>query len=276
MAKRIKTINQSLDEIKKDIPLLGLIASLNPIPQIGLDWETDSFIDGSEVVGRRDDVLKIVNLLIGANNQQAISVIHCSYNGEGSSNSRGGCGSTMLFPALEKLLLKDMDNLVEWNDMTEPTAEIGMIFTRLEHLKVSGCMELTSAPHHFPSLKKLLIDRIRGLAFEKIISELTTLTSLKIDNVSKLACLPEHFLQKNRSLVYLTICNCADLESILPHEHLWPICTSLQSLYVSKCDKLRTLPNALHNLQCLEEIVVYCPNLRSSPSIQVIFNWEDS
>ena len=75
MGKRIKTINQSLDEIKNDVPLLGLRESLNPIPQTGLDRGTDSFIDGSEVVGRRDDVLKIVNLLIGANNQQVISVI---------------------------------------------------------------------------------------------------------------------------------------------------------------------------------------------------------
>ncbi|XP_030940159.1 putative disease resistance protein RGA3 [Quercus lobata] len=65
MGNKIKSINQSLDRIKTDVALLGLRESLNPIPKIGLDRETDSFIDDSEVVGRGDDVLKIVNLLIG-------------------------------------------------------------------------------------------------------------------------------------------------------------------------------------------------------------------
>ena len=75
MVKKIKSVNQSLDRIKTDVALLGLRESLNPIPKIGLDRETDSFIDDSEVVGRGDDVLKIVNLLIGANNQRVISVV---------------------------------------------------------------------------------------------------------------------------------------------------------------------------------------------------------
>nr|POF23326.1 putative disease resistance protein rga4 [Quercus suber] len=467
MAKRIKTINESLDEIKKDIPVLGLIASLNPIPQTGLDRETDSFIDGSEVVGRGDDVLKIVKLMIGANNQQVISVIpivegetlhlegnlgddidvshtrrlslisdghttpaiplsedgmgrlrtvflnwvdlgdkllefkcvrglslsgkcikelpesiekpkvhkleffwswwderegnnndedvlegfqphpnlksleikyfkgekfpswllgsdnirgglllfdhlleirlsYCSKceklptlghlpslkvlgiaemynvrcigtefygssNGEGSSNSRGGSGSTVLFPALEKLVLGHMRNLEEWNDVTEPTAELGMIFPRLERLEVRRCEKLTSAPHHFPSLKELDISGVRGPAFEQIISELTTLTSLEIWEISELACLPEHFLQKNRSLMDLRIWNCADLKSILPRGHEWPICTSLRSLHIFRCDELRTLPRALCNLHCLEDIhVEACLNLSSFPSIKGI------
>ena len=76
MANKIKNINQSLDRIKTDIAAFGLrMESVNSIPKFGLDRETDSFIDDSEVVGRGDDVLEIVNLLIGANNQQAISVI---------------------------------------------------------------------------------------------------------------------------------------------------------------------------------------------------------
>ncbi|KAM4105731.1 hypothetical protein ACB094_04G014700 [Castanea mollissima] len=196
---------------------------------------------------------------------------YSSYNGEGSSNSRGGSGRAVLFPALEKLVLNGMRNLVEWNDVTEPTAEIGMIFPRLGYLKIQQCQKLTSAPHHFPSLKELFINGIRGPAFEKIISELTTLTSLNIWRISELACLPEHFLQKNRSLMSLRIRGCADLESILPHGHVWPICTSLRSLDIDGCDKLSTLPDALHNLNSLEGFnVKCCRNLRSFPSIQGI------
>ena len=76
MANKIKNINQSLDRIKTDIAAFGLrMESVKSIPKFGLDRETDSFIDDSEVIGRGDDVLEIVNLLIGANNQQPISVI---------------------------------------------------------------------------------------------------------------------------------------------------------------------------------------------------------
>ncbi|KAM4105745.1 hypothetical protein ACB094_04G015400 [Castanea mollissima] len=215
--------------------------------------------------------LKVLEIQ-GMDNVRCIGTeFYSSYNGEGSSNSRGGSGRTVLFPALEKLVLDDMCNLVEWNDVTEPTAEIGMIFPRLEYLKIQQCQKLTSAPHHFPSLKELFINVIRGPAFEKIISELTTLTSLKIWSISELACLPEKFLQKNRSLKNLEINYCPDLKSILPHGHVWPICTSLRSLDIDGCDKLSTLPDALHNLNSLEGInVKCCRNLRSFPSIQGI------
>ena len=78
----------------------------------------------------------------------------------------------------------------------------------------------------------------------------------------------EHFLQKNRSLMHLTISNCADLESILPHDHVWPICTSLRSVSIYNCDKLGTLPDALYNLHYLENFDVdCCRNLRFFPSI---------
>ncbi|XP_075661750.1 putative disease resistance protein RGA3 [Castanea sativa] len=215
--------------------------------------------------------LKVLEIQ-GMDNVRCIGTeFYSSYNGEGSSNSRDGSSRTVLFPALEKLVLNDMRNLVEWNDVTEPTAEIGMIFPRLEYLEIQNCQKLTSAPHHFPSLKELLINRIRGPAFEKIISELTTLTSLKIFSISELACLPEQFLQKNRSLKNLSIRDCPDLKSILPHGHVWPICTSLRSLVIDGCDKLSTLPDALHNLYFLEGIkVICCRNLRSFPSIQGI------
>ena len=75
MGNKIKKINQLFDRIKNDVAVLGLRESLNPIRQISLDWETDSLIDGSEVVGRGDDVLRIVDALIDSNVQQVISVI---------------------------------------------------------------------------------------------------------------------------------------------------------------------------------------------------------
>ncbi|XP_030940154.1 putative disease resistance protein RGA3 [Quercus lobata] len=128
--------------------------------------------------------LKVLEIR-GMDNVRCIGTeFYGSYNGEGSSNSRGGSGSTVLFPALEELVLGGMRNLEEWNDVTEPAAELGMIFPRLECLEVWRCEKLTSAPHHFPSLKELYISNIRGPAFEQLISELTTLTSLHISEIS--------------------------------------------------------------------------------------------
>ena len=66
------------------------------------------------------------------------------------------------------------------------------------YILISGkYYKLTSAPCHFPSLKKLEISEICSKAFENISSKLTTLTSLVIESVSQLACLPEQLLQNN-------------------------------------------------------------------------------
>ena len=48
---------------------------VNSIPKISLDMNIDSLLDDLEVVGRKHDIKKIVNLLINSNNQQVISVL---------------------------------------------------------------------------------------------------------------------------------------------------------------------------------------------------------
>uniref|UniRef100_A0A2N9HBQ0 RNase H type-1 domain-containing protein n=1 Tax=Fagus sylvatica TaxID=28930 RepID=A0A2N9HBQ0_FAGSY len=134
---------------------------------------------------------------------------YSSYLGEGSSISRvgpggSGHGRNALFPALKKLVLNDMPNLVEWKDAMEPTTTIGVaVFPCLEELTIQKCGQLTSAPCHFPSLKKLDIREICSTTFERISSKLNTLTSLEILNISKLTSLPEQLLQNNTSLMSL-------------------------------------------------------------------------
>ena len=59
---------------------------------------------------------------------------YSSYNAEGSSNSGGGSGSNVVFPAFKRLVLKRMPNLVEWKDPMEPTTTTGMVFPCLEEL----------------------------------------------------------------------------------------------------------------------------------------------
>ncbi|XVE80846.1 hypothetical protein DITRI_Ditri15bG0013500 [Diplodiscus trichospermus] len=75
IAGKIKKINASLVQIKSDAAGFGLrVGAVDRVPQISQNYETDAIL-GSEVVGRKDDVSKIVNMLISLNDKQPISVI---------------------------------------------------------------------------------------------------------------------------------------------------------------------------------------------------------
>lgn len=70
MSHKVKNINESLDKIKKEAAEFGLkVITVDRLPQISLDRVTDSYLDNSQVVGREDDVSKIVNLLTTSCNQ---------------------------------------------------------------------------------------------------------------------------------------------------------------------------------------------------------------
>ena len=115
---------------------------------------------------------------------------YIDYSGERSSNNGGDSGKNVIFPTLKKLSLLKLPNLVEWKDAMELTT-IEMMFPCLVELRIEICGQLTSAPCHFLSLKKLDVTNIKCMAFERIISKLSTLASLKIFNISQLVCLQE-------------------------------------------------------------------------------------
>ena len=76
MARKVKTINESLKKINDEANGFGLTRAdlVNVNREMIPNRETDSSIDHSEVVGREDHVSKIVDLLLSASNQ-LLSVI---------------------------------------------------------------------------------------------------------------------------------------------------------------------------------------------------------
>uniref|UniRef100_A0A7N2MU19 Disease resistance protein RGA3 n=2 Tax=Quercus lobata TaxID=97700 RepID=A0A7N2MU19_QUELO len=76
MGNKVKTISESLKKINEDANGFGLTRAklVNAKPEIIPNRETDSSVDNSEIVGREDQVLEIVDLLLSATNQQ-LSVI---------------------------------------------------------------------------------------------------------------------------------------------------------------------------------------------------------
>ncbi|CAA3023465.1 disease resistance RGA3 [Olea europaea subsp. europaea] len=202
-----------------------------------------------------------------------------SYNA--SSFSNGGQETRVMFPALERLILRNMPNLIEWVEAeVMPVAETQtcreQVFPCLKVLKIEDCHKLNTSPSHFPCLKKLKIGTMDSdFPLTKILisSNATSLEKLSIWNISTLTCLPHlkgcqkylrKFIIKNcgklielpddllsfQSLEFLSINGCRSLQSIS-----YP--PSLQLLEISDCSELSSLPSEMiESIRCLEFLCV--------------------
>ncbi|KAL6277782.1 hypothetical protein ACE6H2_021383 [Prunus campanulata] len=165
-----------------------------------------------------------------------------------------------LFSSLKILSIDNAKNLIEWTGAA--------IFPHLEELFLGNCNQLKSAPTHFPCLQKLTIDSMdSGMPIANISTQLSTLTHLTIKEMKELAFLPEGMLKKNKKLSYLEIEYCPDLTCIAAD--VFGCCASLESLSISRCPNLRTLPDGLHTLLSLKELIImYCNSLECIPVTQ--------
>ncbi|KAK9920488.1 hypothetical protein M0R45_029043 [Rubus argutus] len=165
-----------------------------------------------------------------------------------------------LFPALKKLRIEEARNLTEW--MEAPTDRL-RVFPCLEKLSLIRCDKLTSAPSHFPSLKKLRIECMDSwIPIASIVSsQLTTLIHLDIEGINGFTSLPEGMLNANKNLAHLNISGCSELTCIASQEL---VVESLQLLRIWGCPKLRYLPDGL--LHSLEYMTIGdCESLESIP-----------
>ncbi|KAL3642192.1 hypothetical protein CASFOL_013007 [Castilleja foliolosa] len=166
-----------------------------------------------------------------------------------------------VFPALEKLELRDMPNLKEWDDM--------VVFPRLKYLEIYKCMQLRRAPSDFPCLEELEIKRKESsLALENICGiKLTSLINLSIGEIEGLECLPDWLFSNNHNLTKLEIRSCPKMTHLVPQLGGGGGAPSLlRELVIYSCSSLRELPDDLHNLNSLERLEIYkCQKLKSIP-----------
>ncbi|CAL5382935.1 unnamed protein product [Camellia sinensis] len=149
-------------------------------------------------------------------------------------------------------------------------------FTFLRELYVSKCPSLGSFPETgFPcTLKKLKIRDCEAL--QSLFGWITQINDnnlevLDVWNCQSLTCLIScrggglpHTLKE------LDIMNCKKLEALLVEEGMEINCPSLESVWISSCDRLKYLPDALpnnnNNLRNLSRLLLYgCKNLEYIP-----------
>ncbi|XP_062002745.1 putative disease resistance protein RGA4 isoform X1 [Rosa rugosa] len=171
-----------------------------------------------------------------------------------------------LFPALKTLHIKEARNLIEW--MEAPTERGSrVVFPCLEELTLIHCEQLISAPSHFPSLKKLVIEGSGGTPIASILSnQLTTLTYLSLRDVRGLTCLPEGMLENNKNLAHLDIHHCSELICISPQSQGSEYCcASLSYLDIWTCANLKYLPDGLLTPSLKKLKLSHCYDLKYIP-----------
>ncbi|KAG6393558.1 hypothetical protein SASPL_147802 [Salvia splendens] len=107
----------------------------------------------------------------------------------------------------------------------------------LIEIKLFGCSEIEEIPRleHLPNLKSLSLEGLKKVRY--INTSFNHLTSLRLEELEALECVPEWLFFKNQDLKYLTL---------------------------SRCPLLRELPDGLDTLNSLEYLCIMdCENLKS-------------
>ncbi|XP_024448059.2 putative disease resistance protein RGA3 [Populus trichocarpa] len=116
MGQKVKKINEALDEIRKDASGFGLGLTSLPVDSAqevswGPDRETDSFLDRSEIVGRKDDVSIVMDMLTSLTKHRVLSVVPIV--------GMVGLGKTTILGALLQMIDKTTGGLSNLNAIME-------------------------------------------------------------------------------------------------------------------------------------------------------------
>ncbi|GLT84230.1 hypothetical protein SLE2022_024750 [Rubroshorea leprosula] len=158
------------------------------------------------------------------------------------------------FPFLKILWFQNMLEWEHWSSTHKGDEDLDDEFPSLRELMLQNCPRLTGdLPRHLPSLVKLIISRCPKLEGSlvslpslcelniedcnkeqpKNIVHLTSLTTLRIQSVRDLACLPQEMLESLGALQTLDVSNCAKLT------FLWQKATGLRNIVSLKHLKIK-------------------------------------
>ncbi|KAK4381346.1 hypothetical protein Sango_2976700 [Sesamum angolense] len=162
----------------------------------------------------------------------------------GVNESRRRGNNQLAFPALERFIIEDMANLEEWTELySTDSYQVVNAFPRLEYLNIFMCPNISRFPSHgFPCLKELVINDVErgGVLLDRICNNnnSTSLTSLRLQNVSDVTCLPKRLLYDDQRIMYMWIDSCPSLTHIELSAHNLE---SLKEIHIFECEKLKSI-----------------------------------
>ncbi|CDP13095.1 unnamed protein product [Coffea canephora] len=161
-----------------------------------------------------------------------------------------------------------MKNLEEWKDAHEMMSTAGEVhvmdvFPVLEKLYIWGCPQLTTipTPSRFPSLDVLEIKRnCHVLVAEKVLSNITNLSSLSIDGCHSLPTAMLERLCLFPTLQHVELMSAHNITTL----RRMSCAACLKRLTVTFCENLRELPEDLYQFQTLEDLEIQgCSRIKS-------------
>ncbi|CDP21998.1 unnamed protein product, partial [Coffea canephora] len=161
-------------------------------------------------------------------------------------------------PSLKLLELENMPNLKGM--LGREVQGTPGVFSQLQSLSFCRCPMLTLPLPRMPSLQELHVRYCGPNMAWASISNLTSLNSLRIEDIEGLSCFPEEMLQNLSLLESLYIGEMKDLRA-LPRS--LASLTALEWLFIARCPKLESLPEeGLRGLASLQELHLWdCYNL---------------
>ncbi|KAM3693920.1 hypothetical protein ACJW31_07G021200 [Castanea mollissima] len=186
--------------------------------------------------------LKVLNIT----GWHAVKYIGNEFHGDGAIS----------FPSLKEFRLQEMRDLEEWRTVTG-----GENFPCLSTLGITDCPKLVEIPI-IPSITGLTMRRNNAMLIRSVMN-LTSLSSLVIENMDELTVLPDGLLQNHKMLEVLKISYMLNLKSLTNQlDNL----SALNKFHLECCDKIESLPEGLQNLHSLRELSIWgCNNLLSLP-----------
>ncbi|GKV12646.1 hypothetical protein SLEP1_g23769 [Rubroshorea leprosula] len=169
---------------------------------------------------------------------------------------------TKRFPFLEILWFQNMLEWEHWSSTHKGDEDLDDEFPSLRELMLQNCPKLTGdLPRHLPSLVRLIISRCPKLEGSlvslpslcelniedcnkeqlKNIVQLTSLTTLRIQSIRDLVCLPQEMLESLGALQTLDVSNCAKLTFFWQKSTGLKNIVSLKHLKIKGCSKFVSL-----------------------------------